>query len=119
MEMNDVVKLIGLFITISVVGWGVIKWLLSRIDKVHSVSEENHQRVSQNISHLHSRVDEVKDTYVKRSDLDRDFKSMERRMESVEKSIADSRAETNQRLDRMLMLLGRLLHNQNGSIDDQ
>lgn len=118
MDISDALQLVGLFVTISVIGWGVVRWLVSRIDGVHEMAEGQRQSFSRDIAHLHNRVDEVKDTYVKRSELDRDFKAMERRLESVERSIAESRSETNQRLDRMLMLLGKILNNKHPGLDD-
>ena len=114
-EVQDVFKLIGIFLTISVIGWGVVKWLLARIDNtgnaVRDYADQKHQIVIESINRVDGRVNEVKDEYVKRSELDRDFKALEKRLESTEKAIADGRAETNQRLDRMLMLLGKVIHN--------
>ena len=111
----DIVKLIGLFITISVVGWGVVKWLLGRIDATGSnarlYTDEKHRVAMDYADRVDSRVNDVKDEYVKRTELDRDFQALEKQIDSMNRAIAEGRAETNQRLDRMLMLLGKVISN--------
>ncbi len=94
---------------------GASKWIITRVETRHTeainLTETRHKEAMTHISQVHTRVNEVKDEYVKRSELDRDFKALERRMESTERAISDHAAQTNQRLDRMLMLLGKLISN--------
>jgi DNA repair ATPase RecN len=114
-EATELFKLIGIFLTISVIGWGVVKWLLARIDATETISrsytDQKHNTAISVITRVDDRLNEVKDDYVKRAELDRDFKALEKRLESTEKAISEGRAETNQRLDRMLMLLGQVINN--------
>ena len=114
-ELKDALTIIGMFITVSVIGWGVVKWLLGRIDatskSAREYTDEKHRITTESITGVDLRINQVKDEYVKRIELDRDFKALEKRMESTEKAIAEGRAETNQRLDRMLMLLGKVISN--------
>lgn len=118
MDIDQIFQFIGLFLSISVIGWGVVKWLLGRIDTVQNLTKDSYSELSRDLAHVHRRVDEVKDTYVKRTDVDRDFRSIEQRMDRVEKSIAEGSAQTNQRLDRLLMMIGKLIKNSPAGGDD-
>lgn len=118
MDIDQALQFIGLFMSISVVGWGVVKWLLGRIDAVQALTKTSYSELSRDLAHVHRRVDEVKDTYVKRSDLDRDFRTIEQRIDRVEKSISESSVQTNNRLDRLLVLIGKLVkHSPTGGDD--
>lgn len=112
-EIKDVLTIIGLALAFGGALLGGFKWIITRVETRHTeainLTESRHKEAMGHISQVHTRVNEVKDEYVKRSELDRDFKALERRMESTERAIADHAAQTNQRLDRMLMLLGKLI----------
>ena len=112
-ELKDVLTIVGLAIAIGGSFLGAFKWIVTRIEQRHTeavkLTEDRHTEAMSQINHVHTRVNQVKDEYVKRSDLDRDFKALEKRMESTERAISDHAGQTNQRLDRMLMLLGKLI----------
>lgn len=114
-ELKDVLTILGLAIALGGALLGGFKWIITRVEARHSeavsLTESRHKEVMGHISQVHTRVNEVKDEYVKRTELDRDFKALEKRMESTEKAISEHAAQTNQRLDRMLMLLGKLISN--------
>lgn len=121
-ELKDVLTILALFITVGGFFFGMFRWTVTRIEQRHSeavnLTETRHTEAMNHIGQVNMRVNEVKDEYVKRSELDRDFKSLERRMESTERAIAESRAETNHRLDRMLTLLGKLI-GKSGDLTDE
>lgn len=114
-ELKDVLTILGLAVAFGGAFLGAFKWIITRVETRHTeainLTETRHKEAMTHISQVHTRVNEVKDEYVKRSELDRDFKALERRMESTERAISDHAAQTNQRLDRMLMLLGKLISN--------
>lgn len=121
-EINDVLTLIGIVLAIGGTFWGFIRWNINKIESgyndARNHTDQKHALAIDYITRVDSRVNEVRDEYVKRSDLDRDFKSIERQLDAIRKDQADDRLERNQRLDRMLMLLGKVIHNQPGN-DDQ
>lgn len=114
-DLKDVLTILGLAIACGGALLAGFRWIITRVESRHTeainLTESRHKDAMEHISQVHTRVNEVKDEYVKRSELDRDFKALERRMESTERAIADHAAQTNQRLDRMLMLLGKLISN--------
>lgn len=112
-ELKDVLTILGLAIAFGGAMLGSFKWIITRVEARHTeainLTESRHKEAMSHISQVHTRVNQVKDEYVKRSELDRDFKALEKRLESTERAISDHAAQTNQRLDRMLMLLGKLI----------
>lgn len=114
-EFKDVLTLIGLLFTAGVSFWAVIRWTVAKIEEKHTDAKQytdtRHSSALDYITRVDGRVNEVKDEYVKRSELDRDFKALEKQIDSMNKAFAEGRAETNQRLDRMLMLLGKVISN--------
>lgn len=114
-ELKDVLTLIGLLFTAGVSFWAVIRWTVGKIEDKHTEAKQytdtRHSTAIDFITRVDGRVNEVKDEYVKRADLDRDYKALEKQIDSMNKAFADGRAETNQRLDRMLMLLGKVISN--------
>lgn len=121
-ELKDMLTLVGLLFTAGVSFWAVIRWTITKIEDKHAEAQRytdtRHSSAIEYISKVEGSVTHVKDYYVKRSDLDRDFKALEKQIDSMNKANAEGRAETNQRLDRMLMLLGKVLsHPQNSNHD--
>lgn len=112
-ELKDVLTLIGLLFTAGVSFWAVIRWTITKIEDKHAEAQRytdlRHGSAIEYISKVEGAVTSVKEEYVRRTELDRDFKALEKQIDSMNKSIADGRAETNQRLDRMLMLLGKVI----------
>lgn len=121
-ELKDMLTLIGLLFTAGVSFWAVIRWTINKIEDKHveatRYTDTRHASAIDYITRVDVKVNHVKDEYVKRPDLDRDFKALERQMDSITKSFAEGRAETNQRLDRMLMLLGKVISNSHNAPQD-
>lgn len=120
-EIKEVLTLIAILLTIGGMFWGFIRWTINKIEtsynSARSHTDDRHSVALSHISRIDTRVNEVRDEYVKRADLDRDFKSIERQLDALRKDQTDGRAETNQRLDRMLMLLGKVISNHNDPLD--
>ena len=90
-ELNDVLTIIGIIIGLAVQAGGVIGWINKKIDSKHA---EYHTEMLS----LNRRVDDVKDKYVKRVDLDRDLNRIYEMVAEVNKSIRGQ----NERLDKLL-----------------
>lgn len=86
-SFEQMLALVGLTITWAGIMWGIIKWMLGRIDRVSVTS-----------TRAHARIDELDDKYVKRQEVMEHFRRIE---EAVEKG----RTDTNLRLDRLYELL--------------
>ena len=112
-DLKDVLTILGLAFAVGGALLGGFKWIITRVEARHTeavtLTETRHKEAMGHITQVHARVNKVKDEYVKRSELDRDFKALEKRLESTEQAISDHAAQTNHRLDRMLMLLGKLI----------
>lgn len=110
---DDILTFLGLMLTFGGSLFGVIKWVINnhnRInDKIQSHSDELVRQIkhsadanNQALSKVHSRIDDVKDTYVKRVDLDRDLINIVQLLNSLEAAQRDQNKEMNARLDRLI-----------------
>ena len=90
-ELNDVLTIMGLFVGLLVQAGGVIGWINKNIDSKHLEYHTEMQILSR-------RVEDVKDKYVKRVDLDRDLNRIYEMVAEVNKSIRGQ----NERLDKLL-----------------
>lgn len=59
-------------------------------------------KIDSEINSVHKRIDNVKDTYVKRADLDRDLVNLYAMLNSIKDDIRAQTENVNQRLDRFL-----------------
>ncbi|WP_269581986.1 hypothetical protein [Roseibium sp. Sym1] len=59
---------------------------------------------------LHERINEVRDQYVRRSDLDSHIVRLDQSMDRVSTELREHRKELNQRLDAVVALLTKSLH---------
>lgn len=89
--------LFGAFIAFA----GVVKWLSGRIDEEVSDIQcrlDNSSRITQ------KQIDEIKDHYVRRVDLDRDLTNLYAMLNGIKDDIRDQTREMNDRLDRLLRI---------------
>ena len=77
----------------------------SKFDAHRKLMSDMHEYGDKAISSVHRRIDDVKDTYVKRVDLDRDINSMHTSLTSIKTDIHMQTSEMNIRLDRLLKIL--------------
>lgn len=89
MPPNEVLAVISVVVLLAVHAWGFAQWVLKRFDAVHA------------------RIDEVRDVYVKRSDLDRDLIPLYKGIAEIKQELARQSTETNQRLDKILTFVGQ------------
>ena len=95
---NFVLAGLGVITAMAVAAWGVVKWFSDRIERKHGEAMSE-------VATLHTRVNEVRDLYVKRSDLDRDLDQLYSAIRDIKNEQHLARTETNQRLDRVLAML--------------
>jgi cell shape-determining protein MreC len=90
-DLNDFLTIIGLLFGLAVQAGAVVSWITKKIDAKHA---EYHAEMLT----INRRVDDVKDKYVKRVDLDRDLNRIYEMVAEVNKSIRGQ----NERLDKLL-----------------
>lgn len=71
-------------------------------DRANTKMTEMEARTDNKIGELHTRLNSVKDTYVRRSDLDGHISRMENGINSLAKDMRDHAKETTSRLDRII-----------------
>lgn len=94
-ELNDMLTIFGIFIGLFAQAVGVIRWMNAKIDDKHA---EYHRE----ITNAHKRIDKVRDEYVKRVDLDRDFVNIYSMLNSIKDDIKDQTGAMNARLDKLI-----------------
>lgn len=96
MDADLMIKGMGLIVAWLGLLWPVWRWLTQRVDNKHKEAMEH-------VEKLHERVNEVRDLYVKRSDLDRDLKAVNSSLESIKQDLSRQSTEVTKRLDHLLL----------------
>jgi len=99
--------LIGVLGLIVVVVGGVIARDRQLTNMIHTNHTENTEAIKQGDDELHHRInknrDELSDKYVRRVDLDAYMSRLDKSISDVRTDLRDSRIETNNRLDAILV----------------
>lgn len=98
--MSDVLSVLGLMLALAVQTWAIMRFMISRMDG-HSDKQE------EKIAAIHTRINEVKDQYVKRTDIDRDLAQMNRSIADVNQSLNMQMTGVNTRLDTIIHAIGK------------
>ena len=88
LELSDVLTIITILIGVGASYFKLARWMTSKIDEELSV--------------VHKRINEVRDEYVKRVDLDRDLTNLYAMLNSIKDDIRAQTNSVNQRLDKFL-----------------
>jgi hypothetical protein len=99
-ELRDILGLLGFILAIAVQTWGIIQFMLRRID-------ENRDHSDREVVELHERINVVKDQYVKRTELDREFAVLQKYMTDIKDDFHRGLAGVGQRIDQVITLLSR------------
>lgn len=109
-EVSDVLTI--LTVALGVMGsiWGSIRWLISLSEKnikdlrdsMQTTMSTQHEDHKEDITGLHERINEIRDQYVKRVDLDRDLTNIYGMLNSIKEDIRGQTDAMNQRLDRLI-----------------
>lgn len=109
-ELSDVLTILAVVLGITGSIWGSIRWLISSTEKnikdlrdsMQSVISSQHEDHKEDVNNLHERINEIKDHYVKRVDLDRDLTNIYGMLNSIKEDIRGQTDAMNQRLDRLI-----------------
>jgi hypothetical protein len=105
-ELSDVLTILAVVLGITGSIWGSIRWLISSTEKnIKDLRDSMQSAISsqgEDIGNLHERINEVKDHYVKRVDLDRDLTNIYGMLNSIKDDIRGQTDAMNQRLDRLI-----------------
>lgn len=91
LEFSDVLTVVTILIGVSASYFKLAKWMTQKIDL--------------ELSQVHKRINEVRDEYVKRVDLDRDLTNLYAMLNSIKDDIRAQTNSVNQRLDKFLEAL--------------
>ena len=126
-DLSDVLTIVGLVLGLSVQAVITVNWMNTKFDNhqkmindrfdeyqkmIHSKSEaankmliDKSESTDKSLSAVHRRIDDVKDSYVKRVDLDRDLSAMHTVLGSIKGDLNNQTGEVNNRLDRLVKIL--------------
>ena len=97
MDLKDAITLMAFVLAVGVNTWGIIRYLVNRID-------ERHEKAMGEIVNLNRRVD---DHFVKRTELDRDLQSVYKSLELIRADIKAGAVDTNHRLDNLIKIISK------------
>lgn len=110
-DFDSVLRIGGFLVTLLGFGWGLIRFLLGRIDRTAA-------KVSLDFANIHRRIDELRDQHVRREDYHRDLERVRDEMKMIRERVTEGldgvrvemRAELRElgaRLDKLLLALTR------------
>lgn len=87
-ELSDVLTILGIALGVGGAYFKLVKWMSSKLET--------------ELNSVHKRINDVRDQYVKRVDLDRDLTNLYAMLNSIKDDIRAQTDSVNQRLDRFL-----------------
>lgn len=111
LSIRDVMAVLGFILAIAVQTWGIIHYLINRMDnhkrELEVKLESDKKDSSREDSNLHTRINEVKDQYVKRTELDREFSTLQKGMTDMKADFHIAMQGINTRIDQVIAILSR------------
>lgn len=109
--LDSIVKIGGFLGTLLGFGWGLVRFLLVRIDRAAAKS-------SADFANVHRRIDELREQHVRREDYHRDLERVRDEMKMIRERVTEGldgvrielRAELRElgaRMDKLLLALSR------------
>lgn len=104
-DLDSMLTIVGIILGICFQAILTVNWMNSKFDVHRKMMSDRHDADDKALSAVHRRIDDVKDTYVKRVDLDRDINALHTTLNSIKSDINGQTSEMNNRLDRLLTML--------------
>jgi hypothetical protein len=108
-EVKVVLALIAVMLTIGGQTWAIITYFQRRQDELEKKLDDKVKafgdRSGTDITTLHNRINDVKDTYVKRTELDRDFINLQKSMSDMKGDLHRAIDGMNLRFDQLVSLI--------------
>lgn len=98
LSMGDVIAALVFLLAMAGQTWGIMRYMIGRMDS-------HRERNSQEVTELHKRINEVKDQYVKRVDIDRDLSHIQSTVTDMKNDVNAQMSGMNSRLDILLNTL--------------
>lgn len=98
LTVGDVVAILGFLLAIGVQTWAITRYMIGRMD-AHREATNNELKA------IHERINEVKDQYVKRSDIDRDLTHIQNTVTDIKNDVNVQMSGMNSRLDMLISTL--------------
>lgn len=99
---NIIVQVVTLVVTVATVSWGIIKFFLAKLDKL----DEKIQAEKEDIA---NKLKDLDDRYTRREEFNRTVERLDSAVEKVFERINETGVQINQRLDALLMSLGKVM----------
>ncbi len=107
MEWPVIAEFVAVGLTLVVWTVGMLRYIIKRMDDGDRV---NHDHIEQ----LHSRVNDVKDNYVRRDDFQEAVKRIERTLDKLHAEVSEHGRHVNLRFDPVLTALAQLSADKKG-----
>jgi len=104
-DLNSVLTIVGIILGLCFQAILTVNWMNTKFDAHRKLMADRHEADDKSLSAIHRRIDDVKDTYVKKVDLDRDINAIHSTLASIKLDINSQSSEMNARLDRMLKMI--------------
>lgn len=104
-ELGDVLSIVGILFGLGVQAILVVNWMNTKFEQYRDIVDKKHAQSDNAIDILHSRINTVKDEYVKKVDLDKDLMTMQNSLSTIRTDIHHQTKEMNSRLDRLVKIL--------------
>jgi len=109
--IRDVMAVLGFTLAIAGQTWAIIHYLINRMDRQKKEIEDKIDADKKDSvredSNLHNRINEVKDHYVKRTELDREFSTLQKGMTDMKADFHIAMQGINTRIDQVIAILSR------------
>jgi len=110
-EPKDILGLLTFVLAVAGQTWGIVHYLIKRQDEHKEALErkihEARLKAESDVVTIYKRVDEVKENYVKRAELDREFNNLKTYMSEMKEDFHRSLTSVGTRLDQVVALLSR------------
>lgn len=104
-DINSMLTIVGIILGLCFQAILTVNWMNTKFDAHRKMMSDRHDADDKALSAVHRRIDDVKDTYVKRVDLDRDISALHSTLAAIKVDIHSQTSEMNCRLDRLLTML--------------
>lgn len=110
-DFDSLLRIAGFVVTLLGFGWGLVRFLLGRMDRLTA-------KLSADTANIHRRIDELREQHVRREDYHRDLERVRDEMKMIRERVTEGldgvriemRAELRElgsRMDKLLLALSR------------
>jgi septal ring factor EnvC (AmiA/AmiB activator) len=95
LDFGNIIAALGFLLALGVQTWALTRFMINRMDKHRDDTQKE-------IADVHTRINTVKDEYVKRADIDRDLNQISRGISDVNNSLNSQMTSVGNRIDILI-----------------